>query len=155
MIKPIKTRIAEIPAEHTKEHADYEYFKHPLVPQGMAEQSVISAYEIPPGKTNYPYHYHTKKEESFFILSGSGMLRTPEGESDVKAGDFFFFPANESGAHKLTNTSAIEPLIYLDFDTDNKVDVCIYPDSGKVGIWGKGINKTFRLEQQVDYYDGE
>ena len=153
--KALNTRIADVPAEHNNEHEDYEYHKRPLVPRGAAEQCAISAIEIPPGKSAYPYHYHTRNEEAFYILSGSGMLRTPDGVSSVAAGDFLFFPANENGAHKLTNTSTTEPLVYLDFDTYSKVDVALYPDSGKIGIWGKGIDKAFRMDQEADYYDGE
>ena len=66
-----------------------------------------------------------------------------------------FFPANESGAHKLTNTSETEMLVYLDFSTYNKIDVAIHPDSEKVVIWGEKINKVFKLKEKADYYDGE
>ncbi|MFR8003288.1 MAG: hypothetical protein ACLU62_10275 [Hydrogeniiclostridium sp.] len=83
------------------------------------------------------------------------MLRIPEGEQPVTAGDFLFFPAEESGAHKLTNPSLTEPLVYIDFDTSNDLDVAYYPDSGKVGIWGKGINKLFKEANEVPYYEGE
>src|SRR5690606_31385298 len=111
----------------------------------------ISLYEIPPQKAAYPYHYHTKNEEAFYILQGSGLLKTPEGERPVAAGDLIFFPANEKGAHKLTNTSETEMLIYLDFDTHNDLDVAFYPDSGKIGVWGQGINQVYRVQEQVTY----
>ena len=48
-----------------------------------------------------------------------------------------------------------DTLEYLDFDTHNEIDIAFYPDSGKVGIWCKNINKLFRLNQKVEYYDGE
>ena len=153
--KIIHTKITDAPAEHENDHAGYEYYKRALVPLGLAEQCVVAAYEIPPGKAAYPYHYHTQKEESFFILRGKGLLKTPAGGKTVEAGDFLFFPANETGAHKLTNTSETEMLVYLDFDTRNKIDAAVYPDSGKIGVWGGGIDQVFRTAQQVDYYDGE
>ena len=151
----IHTRINDIQTEHKNIHEGYEYYRRPLVPYGYAEQCKVNVYEIPLGKSAYPYHYHTQKEEAFFIISGNGQLKTPKGEKNVSAGDFLFFPANENGAHKLTNTSEIEILVYLDFDTENKLDVAFYPDSGKIGVWGNNINKVFRIEQQVDYYEGE
>jgi len=144
-----------VPPEHENEHPDYEYYKCELVPKGQAEQCKVSHYEIPPGKSAYPYHYHTKNEEVFYILSGMGSLKTPDGDRPVSAGDFLFFPAGKNGAHKLTNTSDSEPLTYLDFDTYNDVDVAFYPDSGKVGIWGKGVDQVYKVERQVDYYEGE
>ena len=83
------------------------------------------------------------------------MLRTRKGEREVKPGDLLFFPAGEDGAHKLTNTSDSEPLVYLDFDIVHDLDVTMYPDSGKLGIWGMDTNKIYRIDDDVDYYDGE
>ena len=141
--------------KHKSQHEGYEYYKRQLIPLGYAEQCQISLYEIPPGKAGYPYHFHTENEESFFIIRGEGLLKTPSGSREVKAGDFLFFPANEDGAHKLTNISQTEMLVYLDFGTRNKIDVAIYPDSGKIGIWGENVNKVFKLNEEADYYEGE
>jgi uncharacterized cupin superfamily protein len=96
-----------------------------------------------------------KNEESFYIISGKGVLKTPLGDRSVSAGDFLFFPANEKGAHKLTNTSKTESLIYLDFDTYHDIDVAFYPDSGKIGVWGKNINQLYKTNDQVEYYKDE
>ena len=149
------SRMEQLPAKHKCWNESYEYPRRDFIPRGEASQCVVSVYEIPPGKSAFPYHYHHKNEETFYILSGEGRLKTPEGERDVSAGDLLFFPANASGAHKLTNTSSCERLIYLDFDTANDLDAAIYPDSNKIGIWGKGVNRVYRLQEDVDYYDGE
>jgi len=66
-----------------------------------------------------------------------------------------FFPANEKGAHKLTNHSLTEKLVYIDFDTYNDLDVAFYPDSGKVGIWGMDVSQVHKTENSVPYYEGE
>ena len=118
-------------------------------------RSLVRVYEILPGKSAYPYHYHLKNEETFFILRGEGILRTPEGEQTVRPGDLIFFPAGEAGAHKLTNTSESANLVYLDFDVIHDLDVTIYPDSGKLGIWGMDTNKIYRMDDDVDYYENE
>lgn len=151
----ILTKTKDMNATHKKQHENYEYYKHELVPMRKDGQCKITLYEIPPKQAAYPYHYHTKNEEAFYILQGKGLLKTPNGEKAVTAGDFIFFPANENGAHKLTNTSDTDKLVYLDFDTHNEIDVAFYPDSGKIGIWGKGINQLYKVEEQVEYYDGE
>lgn len=135
-------------------HGDYEYTKRTFVKRGGGE-SLVCVYEIPPGKSAYPYHYHLKDEETFHILSGEGILRTPEGEKRVTAGDFLHFPAGKEGAHRLTNSSASAPLIYIDFDVIHDLDVCFYPDSGKLAIWGKDVNRVYPVAANVDYYDGE
>lgn len=155
MNKLIHKRMEDEPGIHRNEHKDYESIRHPIVPRDGAKQCVVSVYEIPPGKSAYPYHYHTQNEEVFYIINGNGMLRTPSGEKKVSAGDFIFFPANEEGAHKLTNISESEMLTYIDFDTTNEIDVTFYPDSKKMGIWGKEINQLFRTSDHVDYYENE
>lgn len=55
----------------------------------------------------------------------------------------------------MTNTSKTEPLVYLDVDTIGDVDVAVYPDSGKVGIWSDSINGTWKKKDRVAYYNGE
>ena len=148
----IHQKADDVAAMHKNEHEGYEYYKRELVPKGFARQCAVALYEIPPLKSAYPYHYHMKNEESFYILSGHGLLKTPLGERTVSAGDFLFFPAEEKGAHKLRNVSETEPLIYLDFDTYNDLDVAFYPDSGKIGVWGKDIRQLYQTKAQVDYY---
>ena len=145
----------EIPTTHKHDHPDYEYYRKKMIPFGSARNTVVSIYEIPPLKSPYPYHYHEKNEETFYILSGEGLLRTIEGERKVKAGDFLFFPTGPDGAHKIANTSSTEPLIYIDFDVVHEIDIALYPDSGKIGIWGKEINRIFLEKDDVAYYTGE
>lgn len=83
------------------------------------------------------------------------MLKTPDGEEPVSAGDLFFFPTGSNGAHKLTNTSATENPVYIDFDVIHDLDVAVYPYSGKIGIWGKDVDKVYHPDSDVDYYGGE
>ena len=147
--------ISELTGKHKAEHGDYEYIRKTFVPRGSAEGALVSIYEIPPMKSAYPYHYHLKDEETFYIISGEGILRTPQGERTVKAGDLLFFPASAEGAHKLTNTSSAEKLIYIDFDVIHDLDIAVYPDSGKIGVWGKDVNRVYPADANVDYYKDE
>lgn len=147
--------IEELSASHKAEREPYEYYKREFVPRGYAENTMVSIYEIPPQKSAYPYHYHLKNEETFYIISGEGILKTPAGERKVTAGDLIFFPASEAGAHKLTNTSTTEKLVYIDFDVIHDMDVTVYPDSQKIAVWGKNVNRVYPLDANVDYYEGE
>ncbi|MCL1986443.1 MAG: cupin domain-containing protein [Firmicutes bacterium] len=151
----LHAKIEEIPKEHNNKHEGYEYYRRRFTPLGFAEQCEVSIYEIPPGNAMCPYHYHVMNEETFYIISGKGLLKTPTGEKEVLPGDILFFPANENGAHKLTNISDTEMLVYLDFGTRNEIEVAFYPNSGKIGVWGKNINKIYKENQNVDYYNGE
>lgn len=153
---PIKhSRMEDLPVRSKSENPDYAYTRRDFVRRGDAEGTLVSVYEIPPGKAAYPYHYHLKDEETFCILRGEGLLRTPEGERNVCAGEMLFFPAGSEGAHKLTNISQTEALVYIDFDVIHDLDAAIYPDTGKIGVWGKGVNRVYRMDENVDYYDGE
>lgn len=149
------SKIEDIPVSHKCDHDSYEYFRRKFIPFGGAQNTLVSVYEIPPGKTAYPYHFHYKNEETFYIISGQGILKTPEGEKAVGPGELLFFPAGPEGAHKLTNCSEKDMLVYIDFDAVHDLDVAVYPDSDKIGIWGKGINRIYPMDGNVDYYDGE
>lgn len=149
------TKKDTLPCTHKNEHPDYDYRRYMAVKPNDGQQCCVSLYEIPPGKSNYPYHHHEDNEEVFYIMSGAGVLKTHEGDRAVSAGDIIFCPATEKGAHKLTNTSQTETLVYIDFDTQNSPNVTFYPDSNKIGIYGAGFSKVFRDSDDVDYYEGE
>ncbi len=140
---------------HKNDHPDYAYCGYDLVPESETELCTLGRYELPPGKSAYPYHCHMRNEEVFYILSGRGLLRTPAGERVVGPGESVFFPAGEAGAHKITNTSETEPLVYLDFDVCHSFDVCLYPDSGKIGIYGSSLRQIYEMKDRVDYDQGE
>ena len=114
----------------------------------------VNFYTLQPGKSNYPYHQHFGKEELFYIISGIATLKTPKGDFTVMEGDVIVIPANENGAHMLTNTSNT-PVIYLDVDTQTPSDVILYPDSGNVRFMAGGMQKSFKLDSEVNYLDGE
>ena len=141
--------------EQHSQNGRFEYIRRELLSKHDNANMVAGLYTIPPHKAAYPYHYHTRREEVFFILSGQGTLRSPEGERPVKAGDMLYFPPTAAGAHQLINSSDTEPLVYLDVDYRPDQDVAVYPDSGKVGVWGKGIDRVYKLDDNVDYFEGE
>lgn len=147
-------RIEDLPAQPEGRHDSYQFVRRQFVRRGEAESTLVGIYEIPPGKSSYPYHYHLKDEETFYILQGEGTLHTPAGDRSVRAGDLIFFPAGPEGAHKLTNTGT-QALVYIDFDVIHDLDAAVYPDSGKIGVWGKGINRVYPMDANVEYYSGE
>ena len=149
------TSIDKLQGTHRHEHEPYDYIKR-LVMGGGGNSCQVAFYEIPPHKANYPYHYHTNATEVFYIISGSGTLKTPEGDKPLRAGDVVVCPPYEKGAHKVTNTSETETLVYLDVDTASDTDIAFYPDSGKVGVLAQGhYISFFQKSGEVPYYDGE
>jgi len=121
-----------------------------------------SWYEVPPGKTAFPSHWHSANEEALFILEGSGSLRLGNDTLALRAGDWVTIPPGPEHAHQLTNDGDA-PLRYLCFSTLVTTEVVGYPDSGKVGVLSVGpspktpwLRALFRGASQVtDYYDGE
>ncbi len=107
---------------------------------------------LEPGKYSYPYHFHRHAEEMFVILEGEALLRTPDGIEKVRTGDVIYFEIGAKGAHQLKNDSD-SACKYLDIRTDLGMDVCEYPDSGKVNILPEC--QLFETKDQVDYFHGE
>ncbi|MNZ74166.1 Cupin domain protein [compost metagenome] len=104
------------------------------------------------GKYSYPYHFHRNAEEMFVILSGKAMLRTPEGCQEINEGDIIFFEMGPTGAHQLYNHTE-QPCRYLDIRTNAGIDICEYPDSGKINILP--YQEVYQADDKVDYYSGE
>jgi uncharacterized cupin superfamily protein len=121
-----------------------------------------SWYELPPGKTAFPAHWHSANEEALFILEGRGTLRMGSESIAVREGDWVTLPSGPEHAHQLVNDGDA-PLRYLCLSTLITTEVVGYPDSGKVGVMGVGptpktpwIRALFRRSSEVtDYYDGE
>ncbi len=104
------------------------------------------------GKFSFPYHFHRASEELFMILSGEATLRSPKGFQKVVQGDIIFFEEGPSSAHQLYNHGD-SPCVYLDLRTTFGIDVCEYPDSGKISILP--FLEVFESSSRVDYYKGE
>ena len=104
------------------------------------------------GKISYPYHYHHNAEEMFVVISGKGELRTPGGIQKIGAGEIVLFEKGESGAHQLFNPNE-ESLVYLDMRTLNRIDICEYPDTGKVNILPQ--KDIFYRGSEAGYFDDE
>lgn len=153
--KVLITNANNIQAKHQNEHDGYEYFKKVILSGENGDKCNVSVYEIPPKKSAYPYHYHYQSQEIFYIISGNGILRTPDGETKVSVGDILAFPACANGAHKLTNASDTEMLIYIDFDTYHSPELSIMPDSNKIVVYGQGLRKVIKNGTEVGYYDDE
>jgi uncharacterized cupin superfamily protein len=111
---------------------------------------------VAPGKTGCPFHSHRAEEEMFFIVRGQGTLRYGDETREVRAGDVICCPVGgPDTAHQLLNTSD-QDLVYLSISTKSEVEVCEYPDSGKVAAFAAGqLRHITRAADTRDYWDGE
>ncbi|HEX7714178.1 MAG TPA: cupin domain-containing protein [Bacillota bacterium] len=107
---------------------------------------------LDPDKYSCPYHFHRNSEEIFVILSGKVTLRTPDEFVELSEGDIVFFETGPQGAHQLYNHTQ-QACKYLDIRTEAGIDICEYPDSGKINI--RPYGELYQSEDKVDYYKGE
>lgn len=109
---------------------------------------------VAPGQQSCPYHYHHAEEEMFVVLQGEGTLRVAGERLPIRAGDTLFIPAGPEYPHQLINTSDA-PLHYLAISTNKSPEICVYPDSGKVGCYAPGLRLLQPADAGVDYWLGE
>ena len=122
-----------------------------------AKETGMSVYELPPGQSICPYHYEYAEEEWLVALGDGGVLRTPEGEEELAAGDVAFFPTGPGGAHKVTNGGE-QTVRVLMFSAVRWPAATVYPDSDKIGVFtdpDRTDNLIARRSSGVDYFDGE
>jgi uncharacterized cupin superfamily protein len=113
-------------------------------------------YELPPGQSISPYHYEYGNEEWLLVVSGTPLLRHPDGEDELAAGDVVCFAEGPEGAHKVTNRTD-ETARVLMLSTVSDPSVAVYPDSDKIGVWpgDPSDNVMIRRQSGVDYWVGE
>jgi uncharacterized cupin superfamily protein len=109
---------------------------------------------IGPDEWVCPYHYEISEEEWLFVLEGSCVVRHPEGEDTVRAGEIVCFPRGPAGAHQIGNT-ATEPARILIISDRHQTEATVYPSSDKVGVFAPDVRLLFRREDARDYWDRE
>jgi uncharacterized cupin superfamily protein len=116
--------------------------------------------ELPPGKSQCPFHSHRAEEEMFLILEGEGELRYGDQRYPIRKHDVIACPTGgPETAHQIINTGATT-MRYLSLSNLAEVEICEYPDSKKVGTYADppgapALRGMFRAASEVDYYDGE
>jgi uncharacterized cupin superfamily protein len=116
--------------------------------------------ELPPGKSQCPFHAHRVEEEMFLILEGEGELRFGEQRYRIRKNDVIACPTGgRDVAHQIINTGSTT-MRYLSLSNLAETDVCEYPDSNKVGVYADApravpLRKMFRADATVEYYDRE
>lgn len=145
--------------DEPRQHPGFRCARARLGRQAGSERLGLSLWELPPGQAAYPYHHHHAEEELVVVLHGRPSLRTPEGWHELAEGEVIAFRRGERGAHQLINSSE-QVVRFLSFSTSGEPDIVIYPDSGKLGAFerapdGSGLRAMFRLDDSVDYYEGE
>jgi uncharacterized cupin superfamily protein len=125
------------------------------VSDGTRASKLGAGYDVlASGKRSCPYHYHHAQEELFVVLEGQGSLRVDGQMVPVRAGDVVFIPPGAEYPHQFVNTSDA-PMKYLSISTQERPELCVYPDSGKYMAYVKGYHGMNRQAANLDYWDGE
>jgi len=147
-------KLDKIPLEKNRSRiSDFAWQSSP--PLGEMSKSKNLQFDVrslSPGKFSFPYHFHRNAEELFVIFEGEATLRSPDGFQKIAKGDMIFFEEGSVGAHQLYNHTD-SPCVYLDIRTVTGIDVCEYPDSGKINILP--YMEVFATSSRVRYYSGE
>ncbi len=145
------------------EREGFTYRRARLGRQAGAARLGASLYELPPGQSTFPYHWHSANEEMLIVLSGRVSLRTPAGWRELEPGELVSFAAGPEGAHQMSNGGS-EPARLLVISEMNAPELSVYPDSGKIASFSRApgaadtpdeIALFFRRADAVDYWDGE
>jgi uncharacterized cupin superfamily protein len=115
----------------------------------------LAVYEVGAGKRVWPYHFELGSEEWLIVLSGELVLRTPEGEQTVRAGDVACFPNGPAGAHAVRNDGTETARFVMFSSHPQGAGGVVYPDSGNFAFGGPGFQHRGRLGEPVAYWDGE
>jgi uncharacterized cupin superfamily protein len=126
---------------------------HPARDLG-AKRTGFGLYELDPGQATWPYHFELGSEEWLLVIEGEVVVRTPDGEQTLRAGDVVCFPEGPGGAHAVRNDSSAVARFAMP-SVDEPVGAAVYPDSGKLFVYGPGFKHRGRIGDEVPYWEGE
>ena len=92
---------------------------------------------VPPGALSALRHAHTTQDEFVYVLSGTLILHSDEGETELRSGMCAGFRAGSGNAHRLINRSTSEA-VYLEVGDRTPGDSVIYPDDDLVAKMSNG-----------------
>ena len=78
-----------------------------------------------PGRRASSFHFHSEKEEMFYVLAGRPSLLVGDRITDLEPGDFIGFTPSKKTPHMLFNRSA-EPATVLTIGTHSSTDEITY-----------------------------
>lgn len=134
---------------------DGHRFKRTMLGQVVgAELTGFSVYELPPGETTWAYHYELNREEWLIVIEGEVVVRTPDGDKALRAGDVTVFPVGPAGAHQVRNDSS-EVARFAMPSSWAESYVAVRPDSNTALIAGPEFRQIVSLDESLDYWDRE
>lgn len=91
-----------------------------------AERLVLAQDDMPPGMHNTELHFHSAREEAWFVRSGSGVARLGEDGYPLRAGSFWLCPENTGIGHRIEVGPDGMQLVTMGDLLPG--DVCVFPE---------------------------
>jgi uncharacterized cupin superfamily protein len=99
----------------------------PLLGADRLESAVV---DLEPGRDPEPYRYAFGRETWLLVLAGTPVVRHPDGEDRLEAGDLVCFPEGPAGAHQLLHRGESVARALVVSTTGWPTNVC-FPDTDR------------------------
>ena len=135
---PVRTRASSYPEPFASRMKGRE--KRPLGDLFGLKNFGVNLTRLEPDGVSSLRHCHTTQDEFLYVLSGSPILITNSGESELLPGMCVGFRAGNGDAHHLVNRTK-EDVVYLEIGDRSPGDSGLYPDddiqavTGEDGTW--------------------
>ena len=91
-----------------------------------SDKLVLAQDDMPPDTHNTDLHFHSAREEAWYVRSGSGIARLGEDAHPLRAGSFWFARANAGVGHRIEVGPEGMQLVTMGDLIPG--DVCVYPE---------------------------
>jgi uncharacterized cupin superfamily protein len=121
---PTIRNLADLPLEEGRE-GHLAYATRDLRRMG-SDRLVLAQDQMPPDTHNTELHFHSAREEAWFVRSGSGIARLGEEAHQLRAGSFWLCPENTGVGHRIeVGPDGMQLVTMGDLIPG---DVCVYPE---------------------------
>jgi uncharacterized cupin superfamily protein len=128
-----------------------ERIKRPLGDQFGLTIFGVNLTTLKPGAMSALRHAHHKQDEFVYILEGSAILVTDEGETPLSPGMCAGFKAGTGNGHHLLNRGRTD-VVYLEIGDRTPGDAADYPDDDLVAVKSPdGKSRTFEHKDGTPY----
>ncbi|MBS1138557.1 MAG: cupin [Proteobacteria bacterium] len=132
---PIRTTASNYPEEFARRMLGRT--KRPLGSLFGISNFGVNLTTLSPGAVSALRHSHSKQEEFVFVLEGTLILRTDEGDTLLSSGMCAGFRAATGNAHQLINISG-DDAVYLEIGDRTAGDEVSYPDDNLQAVLANG-----------------
>jgi uncharacterized cupin superfamily protein len=122
---PTIRNLSELPLEEGRE-GHVAYATRGLHQLG-AELIVLAQDEMPPDTHNTDLHFHSAREEAWYVRSGGGIARLGDDAHELRPGSFWFAHENTGVGHRVEVGPEGMQLVTMGDMIPG--DVCVYPET--------------------------